>query len=115
MTIRTLLAAVLGASVLAGVVACNAGDDYARVCIDRHTHRRVDDRRCDRYGAGVAWWYVPHGYSAPPVGRRVDTAHGATRRPAGATVRGRVPIRGGRPFGGRPARPAPARPAPRVR
>jgi hypothetical protein len=118
-TVRRVLAA--GASALlvaASAAACDHGE-YAQVCVDRHTHQRADNSRCDRGENNLSWWYIPYGSTVPPVGRPVDT-EGSYRRPAAATVRRTVSSRGGRvggagakPRGGRvgdPPEDEPARP-----
>lgn len=81
----------VGAMLLAAasLTACSSGPDYAGVCVDKRTQRRVDDRDCnDRNtrGGTHGWWYVGRGGRLPAIGGAVVGSGGSFTAPRSGSV-----------------------------
>ena len=109
---RTVLLGVtaLAASTLSG---CAATPEYAAICTDPQTNKRVDDDQCDDdddpddyngVGGGFFWFYLATRASAPipAVGQGYNPASGTYN---GSTLArsGRSLQRGGLPTAGAPS------------
>jgi hypothetical protein len=91
------LATLVAATLVSGCQD-NEDPDYAQVCLDERTRKRIEDERCDdSTTGGTRWFYVPRGTVVPPVGDDVDTSRGSFTRPSSGSVH--TVSRGG--FGGR--------------
>lgn len=107
-----LLAAMVGATVLASAAACDTNQpavnpQYIGVCIDRVTQQRVPDEQCGAYAGGAAvavgdeWDYVNTAlypsWEVPAYGAHISTTHVTIVHsyPATATVYRGVPRAGG--------------------
>lgn len=89
----------LTAVLAAAVAGCSEEEpQHSAICVDQETEQRVEDDVCaeGRDHSGFAFFYLPVGYSAPPVGGRITASQGSYVKPAGST--GSVPRSGG--FGG---------------
>ena len=78
---RKSAAVTVGAVALAsfGIFAAVQDDDhdYAGVCVDEATQKRIADEQCDDhrsagYYGGHGWYFIPRGIAAPALGARVS-------------------------------------------
>lgn len=104
-----LLAALVGASLLAAAAACDTSPDaqYVGVCVDRVTQLRVPDDQCGLYdtggavGLGDEWDYIDTvaypTYLVPAYGRRINITNITVvhTAPANVSVYRGVPRVGG--------------------
>ncbi|GMA20202.1 hypothetical protein GCM10025862_22230 [Arsenicicoccus piscis] len=97
---------VLGVTALvAGLLTgCGAAEpDYAGVCLDPQTGKRVADQQCDdgtqtqthRTGVGGMWYFLPFGRIAPAIGQRATGGSFSTPPDGHSYVKGGVPSTGG--------------------
>jgi len=73
----------------------NVSDDYAQICRDNATEKRLPDDDCNNHGGSAHWYYLPLGSSGravPAVGQPV--AGGADSLPSGKTAARGIPADG---------------------
>lgn len=106
----------LGLTLLAAssiTTGCGKDSDAQAICVDPHTHLRVDDDQCehvshdyDGTGGGFFWWYMlsSGGHRAPGIGQPYNPSYGTynsrtivTKTGSGkpVIVKGGVPSKGG--------------------
>lgn len=79
-----------------GLSGCSSSPDYAGVCVDKSSNKRVADRDCDDShvsGGSHGWYYVRAGSKAPAVGSAVSG--GSFSEPSGTFAKGGVSSKGG--------------------
>lgn len=75
---------------------CSSSPDYAGVCVDKSTNKRVSDRDCNgsgTSGGAHGWYYVRSGTKAPAVGS--SASGGSFSEPSGTFAKGGVSAKGG--------------------
>lgn len=83
----------------------NVSEDYAQICQDNATEKRLPDDDCNNHGGGAHWYFLPlgsGGRTVPAVGQPVaggvDTLPGGKTAAKGISGDGASVSRGG--FGG---------------
>ncbi|MDM7886703.1 MULTISPECIES: tRNA-dihydrouridine synthase [Curtobacterium] len=89
--VAALAASLTGCGQGAGVNA-----DYAKICRDNSTQKRLPDDDCNNHGGHAGWYYLPVSSSrstrVPAVGERASG--GTTSLPSGKTAKSGLSSRG---------------------
>ncbi|QSB24670.1 tRNA-dihydrouridine synthase [Curtobacterium sp. 24E2] len=104
MSVRRRASRVVSIGVVAALAAsltgCGEGagvdSDYAKICRDNSTQKRLPDDDCNNHGGHAGWYYLPIGSNratkVPAVG---DTASGGTSTlPSGKSAKSGISSRG---------------------
>lgn len=105
---KVLVGSVLFAGMLFAMSGCasepdqefmESDADYQEVCLDREDNERVDFEKCDQDSSNGHTTFFPYYLSrsygsVPPVGSKINPAHGTAVRPASGSI-ARPPASGG--------------------
>jgi hypothetical protein len=88
------------AALAASLTGCGEGSgvkaDYAKICRDNSTQKRLPDDDCNNHGGAAGWYYFPvraSGTRVPAVGK--TATGGVTSLPAGKSAESGVSSKGG--------------------
>ncbi|MBT2502316.1 tRNA-dihydrouridine synthase [Curtobacterium sp. ISL-83] len=88
--------AALAASLTGCGEGAGVGADYAKICRDNSTQKRLPDNDCNNHGGHAGWYYLHVGGNRstkiPAVGRTVSG--GVTTLPSGKTAKSGISSRG---------------------
>ncbi|BFM23412.1 hypothetical protein QE430_002196 [Microbacterium testaceum] len=86
-TVTVGVVAALAASLTGCGQGSNVSEDYAQICRDNSTEKRLPDDDCNNHGGSAHWYYLPIGSSSrtvPAVGQ--PTTGGVDSLPSGKTA-----------------------------
>ncbi|OZD30941.1 tRNA-dihydrouridine synthase [Rhodococcus sp. 06-1477-1B] len=86
-TVTVGVVAALAATLTGCGQGTNVSDDYAQICRDNSTEKRLPDDDCNNHGGSAHWYYLPLGSSSrtvPAVGQ--PATGGADSLPSGKTA-----------------------------
>ncbi len=88
------------AALAASLTGCGEGSgvdaDYAKICRDNATQKRLPDDDCNNHGGTAGWYYLPvssnRSTTVPAVGEKVSG--GTSSLPSGKTAKSGISSRG---------------------
>lgn len=88
------------AALAASLTGCGQGsgvkEDYAKICRDNSTAKRLPDDDCNNHGGHAGWYYIPISSSRstriPAVGD--DVSGGRSSLPSGSTAKSGISSKG---------------------
>lgn len=86
-TVTVGVVAALAATLTGCGQGTNVSDDYAQICRDNSTEKRLPDDDCNNHGGSAHWYYLPLGSSSrtiPAVGQ--PATGGSDSLPSGKTA-----------------------------
>ncbi|WP_279366968.1 tRNA-dihydrouridine synthase [Microbacterium testaceum] len=86
-TVTVGVVAALAATLTGCGQGTNVSDDYAQICRDNSTQKRLPDDDCNNHGGSAHWYYLPLGSSSrtvPAVGQ--PATGGSDSLPSGKTA-----------------------------
>ncbi|MDQ1113796.1 hypothetical protein QE418_003244 [Microbacterium testaceum] len=86
-TVTVGVVAALAATLTGCGQGTNVSDDYAQICRDNSTEKRLPDDDCNNHGGSAHWYYLPLGSSSrtvPAVGQ--PATGGSDSIPSGKTA-----------------------------
>lgn len=86
-TVTVGVVAALAATLTGCGQGTNVSDDYAQICRDNSTEKRLPDDDCNNHGGSAHWYYLPLGSSSrtvPAVGQQATG--GSDSLPSGKTA-----------------------------
>lgn len=86
-TVTVGVVAALAATLTGCGQGTNVSDDYAQICRDNSTEKRLPDDDCNNHGGNAHWYYLPLGSSSrtvPAVGQ--PATGGSDSIPSGKTA-----------------------------
>ncbi|WP_295845347.1 tRNA-dihydrouridine synthase [uncultured Microbacterium sp.] len=86
-TVTVGVVAALAATLTGCGQGTNVSDDYAQICRDNSTEKRLPDDDCNNHGGSAHWYYLPLGSSGrtvPAVGQ--PATGGSDSLPSGKTA-----------------------------
>jgi len=86
-TVTVGVVAALAATLTGCGQGTNVSDDYAQICRDNATEKRLPDDDCNNHGGSAHWYYLPLGSSGrtvPAVGQ--PATGGSDSLPSGKTA-----------------------------
>ncbi|KQM37045.1 MULTISPECIES: hypothetical protein [unclassified Microbacterium] len=86
-TVTVGVVAALAATLTGCGQGTNVSDDYAQICRDNATEKRLPDDDCNNHGGSAHWYYLPLGSSSrtvPAVGQ--PATGGSDSLPSGKTA-----------------------------
>jgi len=86
-TVTVGVVAALAATLTGCGQGTNVSDDYAQICRDNSTEKRLPDDDCNNHGGSAHWYYLPLGSGSrtvPAVGQ--PATGGSDNLPSGKTA-----------------------------